>query len=146
MDQSAARELPEEFLRSGGTSIDRALSLVARHWGSFPAGQQRQLAQALIALLEPLLNAPPLTVPEALREECARVVALWEDRWAGSVANLHVLKAEAEARAVISHPAAQPQRALKFVSVELGPLGRDRHRAQVQLERPGTGFYPGSAE
>src|SRR3989338_7291019 len=88
MDRATARELPEEFLQSGGTSIERALSLVLRHWGSYPPGHQRQLAQALVALLEPLLNAPPRTVPEALREECARVVALWEERWADTVANM----------------------------------------------------------
>ena len=152
MDRATARELPEEFLQSGGTSIERALSLVLRYWGSYPPGHQRQLAQALVALLEPLLNAPSRTVPEALREECARIVALWEERWADTVANVATLtKATAEPRTDTSgtrgeqRASAPPQRAVKFVSVDVGD-GEGGRRARVQLERGSGGFYQGTAE
>ena len=152
MDRATARDLPEEFLQSGGTSIERALSLVLLHWGSYPSGHQRQLAQAFVALLEPLLNAAPRTVPEALREECARIVALWEERWADTVANMATItKATAESRTGTSgtsgaHRASAPaQRAVKFVSVDVGD-GEGGHRARVQLERRSGGFYQGTAE
>jgi hypothetical protein len=131
MDSATARELPDEFLQSSGTSIERALSLVVRHWRSYPVGHQRQLAQALIALLEPLLKAPPKSVPESLRQECQRVVAAWEERWAGTVANMATFSS------TISHQ----QRAVKFVSVDT--TGTE---ARVQLERVGAGFYQGTAE
>lgn len=81
MDQSAlARRLPDEFLEIRGTPVERVLRMVYQHWGSYPDGEQRQLAQALLFLLEPLLTAPPGAVPENLRRECEQVVRAWEIR------------------------------------------------------------------
>src|SRR5260370_23553092 len=139
MDSALARRLPEEFLSSPGTSIDRALSVVLGHWGRYPTGHQRQLAQALVALLEPLLHAPPETVPEALREECARTVALWEKH--ADAPHLAVLHAN------VSSPAMQPtalalqlriERVIKFLSVEVEHEDAGRCRAPAHLERTGS--------
>jgi hypothetical protein len=153
MDSALVRKLPEEFLSSSGTSIDRTLSVVVRHWGRYPTGHQRQLAQALVALLEPLLHAPPETVPESLREECARTVALWENH--ADAPHLAVL---AKNRSPIDQ---QPElelrvrtdRAIKFLSVEVEHEDGEGCRARVQLERSGSdgtggggGFYQGAAE
>ena len=126
MDHATARHLPEEFLQSPGTSIERALSVVLHHWESYPTGEQRQLAQALVALLEPILTAPPGIVPETLREECARTIGLWEARWASL--------------------RERPKRAVKFVSVEIEQLPNNRCRGSAQLERATGGFYRGMAE
>src|SRR5215510_916297 len=121
MESTAARKLPEEFLQSRGTPIERALWVVHRHWKNYPAGEQRQLAQALVALLEPLLGAPPDTVPENLREECARMVNLWEERWAanGRVIPIGVPESRRvgrRGRSLDPLSAPPPQRAVKFVS------------------------------
>ena len=149
MDQSAARQLPEEFLGLPGTSIDRALSVVLRHWGRYPTGHQRQLAQALVALLEPLLQAPPHSVPEALREECARTVALWERHI--STAHLVVQDGRrSQAPAPADALKSRAERVVKFLSVEVEHGGGGGCRARVQLERTGIsgggGFYQGTAE
>src|SRR5258707_324318 len=80
MDASTARRLPDEFLGSTGTSIDRTLSLVFRHWRAYPPGGQRQLAQAPGSLLEPLLAQPSGGISDALRDDCARTIGLWEQR------------------------------------------------------------------
>ena len=77
-ESATARQIPEEFLQARGTPVERILRTVYRHWGAYPEGERRQLAQALLALLEPLLNAPLGTVPENLRKECERVVSEWE--------------------------------------------------------------------
>ncbi|MBI4420443.1 MAG: hypothetical protein HY560_06420 [Gemmatimonadetes bacterium] len=77
-EAAVARQLPDEFLGTRGTPIERILRTVYHHWGKYPDGEQRQLAQALLVLLEPLLTAPKGAVPEALRLECEQVVREWE--------------------------------------------------------------------
>lgn len=79
-ESAVARQLPDEFLQTRGTPVERILRTVYHHWGKYPDGEQRQLAQALLGLLEPLLNAPKGAVPEPLRQECERVVREWEVR------------------------------------------------------------------
>src|SRR5436853_3481646 len=108
MDQATARTLPDEFLGSTGTSIQRTLSLVVRHWRSYPLGEQRQLAQALVSLLEPLLHEPRSPVSDALRDDCVRTIRLWEDR-----------KDRPTRAREVEHPPARPPRAVKFLQADL---------------------------
>jgi hypothetical protein len=141
MNQATARLLPDEFLAVSGNTIERTLAVVAHHWGSLPISEQRQLAQALIGLLEPLLTAPGGAVSETLRDECAQAVSLWESQ----------LPVGAPRRSGAS--AAKPRgkkkrapRAVKFVRAALERLPEERCRARVELARETGEAYVGVAE
>ena len=78
MDLSlVARRLPDEFLTAPGLPVQRALLLVHRYWPSRPDPEQRDLAHALLATLEPLLKSPRTAVTEAMRDECEALVREW---------------------------------------------------------------------
>jgi hypothetical protein len=134
MDPSTARTLPDEFLNSTGTSIERTLSLVLRHWRSYPIGEQRQLAQALVSLLDPLLRQPSSTVSDALRDDCFRTIKLWEERKDRPVS--------VDRRRL----SARPARAVKFLRSMLERFPDDHCRARVELERGAGGPHVGMAE
>ncbi|MBI4503021.1 MAG: hypothetical protein HY700_17925 [Gemmatimonadetes bacterium] len=150
MDSATARQLPDAFLQTSGTSIERTLSVVCQYWGSASTGEQRQLAQALLALLDPLLATPQGTVSDALRDECARTVHLWQEGAISTRSGAAAVQARTVDRtAKTGRRAGAPrrrQRAMKFISIDMEYLAEDRCRARVALERGGTGSYQGAAE
>ena len=145
MDPATARTLPDAFLAASGDAIERALAVVGRHWGTLPLGEQRQLAQALIGLLEPLLAAPRGAVPESLREECARAVSLWEGQLP-TARRSAASAAKPEMRLVPRGAGEQSPRAVKFVRADLERLPEERCRSRVELARASGEAYVGVAE
>ncbi|MBI4501231.1 MAG: hypothetical protein HY700_08730 [Gemmatimonadetes bacterium] len=168
MDQPVtARNLPEEFLALPGTPVERVLQVVSRHWAAYPEGERRQLAQALLTLLEPLLSAPAGTIPAELRAECERLVQFWgtgaargrpvsprmrqqvSDDLPSSVrgavvpvGDLPIPPSSIDAEEPMGD---RPPRLLKFARAQLERLPDERCRLWVQLERPGQQTYEGEA-
>ena len=69
-DRSRARRLPEEFLASSGSAMDR-LSKVIRHaWPRHPLPIRAAMAEMLLPLLAPLLTSDGMAVTQQVRNDC----------------------------------------------------------------------------
>lgn len=77
-DRTAAHSLPDEFLEMSGPPLDRLTELVGRHWGSAAESEQRQLAQMLLVVLEPLTHGGKPT--DELRHLTENTVMGWAAR------------------------------------------------------------------
>ncbi len=75
-DRSAAHRLPDEFLELSGSSLTRIVELVTRHWEAYDESKRAQLAEALLPLLDNLLESRK-TVTGDLRSLCEGLVAGW---------------------------------------------------------------------
>jgi hypothetical protein len=139
MDQTTLRRLPEEFQDLPGSSAQRALLLVYRHWGAYPEAEQDQLANILIGVLEPLAASPSTRIPERLRDECERLIHAWEMR---AMATDKPPRQGPQAPAI----AASPARHLKFISATVVPLEGGGYGARVTLERPPGEWCVGFAQ
>jgi len=81
MDLTAvARRLPHEFLSAPGLPVQRVMLLVYRYWPTVPEKGRNELSDALLTVLEPLLRSSRRDVPNAIRDECERVVKEWNGR------------------------------------------------------------------
>ncbi len=136
-----ARRLPEEFLELPGSPSQRALLIVYRYWGESPEPEQDSLAQALLALLEPLLKSRS-KIPETLRDECEKVVRAWEMQ---AMATDRPAPPGSAAPAIAI--AASPPRQVRFVSATIAPLTDDTgFGARVTLERGSSDWCVGFAQ
>ena len=78
-DLVIASQLPDEFLRECGESLNRVVLLVNRHWSDFNYGARADLVQALLPVMLDMLAAG--TVATAVhRRLCEAVVAVWRKR------------------------------------------------------------------
>ena len=75
-DIPCLRELPNAFLRAEGTAQERVLRLVDRCWADYSERQRRELTQALLALLQPLLD-DGRAADNRIRERCEAAVSQW---------------------------------------------------------------------
>jgi hypothetical protein len=78
-DRLNARRLPDEFAQAAGGSDDRVTGLVNRYWAGYAEPAKGQLAQALLPVLEELVE-PGAPVTEHHREKCVEVVVDWSER------------------------------------------------------------------
>ena len=78
-DRQLARDLPDEFLMWPARPRERVAELVSAHWMSYDAQPRRELAQALIPVLEELAE-PGREATERHRDLCEDVVAGWVAR------------------------------------------------------------------
>jgi hypothetical protein len=78
-DLAIANQLPDEFLRESGESLDRVVQLVNRHWSDFDYSARADLVQALLPVMLDMLAAD--TGATAVhRRLCEAVVAVWQKR------------------------------------------------------------------
>lgn len=127
------RSLPDEYARLRTPAGRRVLDLVARGWGNRREGEQRQLAQVLVTILEPL-NRPDAQITEDLRNACEQAVANWIGR------TLPV--------ADLTQPAAPPaseteprRRLVRLVTAHMAREEDGQWWARVTLERADGGRY-----
>jgi hypothetical protein len=73
-----ARDLPDAFARLKGEPRARVETLVDRFWGAFDHHARVELAQALLAVLDPL-RKPNAPVSQDLRDRCQETVQRWLD-------------------------------------------------------------------
>src|SRR5262245_55256819 len=76
-DFPCVHDLPRAFLKAEGTARQRVHDLVNRCWAPCPAKQRRELTQALLALLQPLLDEPNRLSHETIQKLCEVVVEEW---------------------------------------------------------------------
>ena len=84
-DRTAARRIPDEYMRLRSRPDQRVMELINRCWKSYPDGERRQLAQVLLAILTPLNRDAP-TVTEELRQPCEAAVVEWIEKQGQTVA------------------------------------------------------------
>src|SRR5262249_28329074 len=77
-DRTAAHNLPDEFHRMSGPPLERLSKLIERYWGSAVESEQRQLAQMLLVVLQPLAEGGELT--DDLRQQSENAVMGWAAR------------------------------------------------------------------
>jgi hypothetical protein len=139
MERTVARRLPEEFLELPGSPHQRALLIVYRYWAAYPETEQDDLVQTLAALLEPILQTRPPSIPDRLRDECEKAVQSWEKR---AMATDRPARSSGETVVI----GASPPRQLRFVSAKVTPLEGTGFGARVTLERPPGGWCVGFAQ
>lgn len=74
--RASAQSFLDEYTRLRAASGVRVLELVARRWADRSDADRRNLAQVLLAVLEPL-NEPGAEVTDELRFACEQAVADW---------------------------------------------------------------------
>ena len=75
-DFPCVRDLAGAFLRAEGSARERVHELVSRCWSAYPEKQRRELSQALLALLQPLLDER-LPADDQVPKRCERAVEEW---------------------------------------------------------------------
>ncbi len=78
-DRKLARGLPAAFRQCTGAPVDRVVSLVMGHWGSHSPSDRAELAQALLPILEGLVQ-PGVTIIPLQSDLCENVVTVWLER------------------------------------------------------------------
>jgi hypothetical protein len=78
-DLEIANQLPDEFLKESGESLDRVVRLVNRHWPGFDYGARADLVQALLPVMLDML-ATGTAATAVHRRLCEAVVAVWQKR------------------------------------------------------------------
>ena len=78
-DREWAKRLPDDFAQAGGAALDRIVGLVSRYWLHYDAPVRRELTQALLPILEELLQ-PGTAVTDRHRRLCEEVVLDWAAR------------------------------------------------------------------
>lgn len=75
-DRKLARGLPAAFRKCTGAPVDRVVSLVIGHWESYDPSDRAELAQALLPILEDLVQPGVHIIPEH-SDLCENVVTVW---------------------------------------------------------------------
>ena len=76
-DHEKARQLPDRFVKFPvGEASERIMELVSQHWKSYKAYARMDLAEALVLILEPLLE-PGAVVSDRERELCDDAITKW---------------------------------------------------------------------
>jgi hypothetical protein len=75
-DRSAAQHLPDAFRELSDDALSRVVELVTRYWDDFDAQPRARLAEALLPLLEKLLD-PDAGITEEDHDLCEGIVGSW---------------------------------------------------------------------
>ncbi len=78
-DRKLARGLPAAFKQCTGAPVDRVVSLVLGHWGSRDPSARAELAQALLPILEGLVQPGVPVIPQQ-SDLCENVVTGWLEK------------------------------------------------------------------
>jgi hypothetical protein len=79
-DLQLARRLPDDIIQAGGGSVaHRLVELVGQHWGQHEMRARAELVEALLPIVEPLLEAGA-RVTNRERGVCEAIVLKWLER------------------------------------------------------------------
>jgi len=75
-----AHRLPDDFVEGGGGSaVQSLIELVGENWDRFAIGTRAELVEALLPILDPLLESGA-EVTDRERGVCEAIVAKWMQR------------------------------------------------------------------
>jgi hypothetical protein len=79
-DLQLARRLPDDIIQAGGGSAaHRLVELVGENWGQYEMRARAELVEALLPIVEPLLE-PGAKATDRERGVCQAVVLKWLER------------------------------------------------------------------